>query len=624
MVTDDKFLLLKLHPCSEGLCDEIVREISNRCDLLRCESGEVLHKANDPIAFVYLVVYGRIKLSIIDIQGNVLLDRYQIAGTQIGALAAASGEPTPMRVEVVESSTLLRLNYQIAFELTKQYDIFRQNMSRIIAEAINSTLMGERRKKLPRLISFFHQSSATRELSRRLVSRLHELGQNPFVMHDQPDWAPIDGVAHYCMLREGHFVSDAEIRHEIDKMPDRKPIVLDLDALTEINRSSDIAEISEKVFWCVTPDNWRKAAAQLAEIERRSPAWRDKINMVWLLPGSMPWAPPAPELKSLAIRDFKVSFDEPSEHQSRVMMNGFERIVHEMRGVRIGLALGGGAARGMAHLGVLNALEQSGIYVDMIAGTSAGAMTGILYASGMDPDHSVECFVKDLTPSWFFRNIPKGGYWYLLYKYRRDLFDPMLRKYLKDSRLEQLPIPVHSITVDLISGQAIIRGEGDSVHSILESINLPVLSIPINRDGRALVDGGIINNVPANVLASKGCNVVIAVSVTAKIKQEFASNGPNTETSKMKTASMLETIMRTYIVQNVNMNSVGVQPADFVIQPDVRNFEITEFSRAKEMSSIGAKAALDVMPQLKQLLSRIDNQLFKGSAEESKGNNHER
>jgi NTE family protein len=610
MVTVDKFLLLKLHPCAEGLSDEVVHDIGNQCELLRCESGEILHKANDPMAFVYLVIHGRVKVTLVDIQGNVLLTRYQMAGTQVGALAAASGEPSPMQVEVVEPSTLLCLSYQTLFALTKQHDIFRQNMSRIIAEAVNSTLMGERRKKLPRLISIFHQSPATRELARRLLVRLHDLGQNAYVVHDQPDWNPIDGIPHYCMLKNGRYVSNSEVRQEIDKMPDRKPIVLDLDAAMEIKRISDVIEISEKIFWCVTPDTWRKAAAQLAEIEQQSPNWRDKINIVWLLPGSMPWAPLAPELNLLAIRNFKVSLDEPPEHRSRVMLNGFERIIHEMRGVRIGLALGGGAARGMAHLGVLQVLEENGICVDMIAGTSAGAMTGILYASGMNPSYSTECFVKELTPPWLFRKIPNGGHWYLLYMYRRCQFDPLLRKYLKDSRLEQLPIPVHSVTVDLISGQPIVREVGDSVNAILESINVPVLSKPINRDGRALVDGGIINNVPANTLVAKGCNFVIAVSVTAKIKQEFAKNGPHTLTAKMKSASVLETIMRTYVVQNVNMNSVGVQPADFVIQPDVRDFDITEFSRADEMSAIGAQTAHESLPQLKQLLSRVDSKLF--------------
>lgn len=80
-----------------------------------------------------------------------------------------------------------------------------------------------------------------------------------------------------------------------------------------------------------------------------------------------------------------------------------------------------GAARpaAWAHLGVLKVLEQHGIIVDMIAGTSAGAMTGTLYASGMDVDHTVESFVKDLTPSWFFRHLRHGGYWHLLHNYRR-------------------------------------------------------------------------------------------------------------------------------------------------------------------------------------------------------------
>jgi len=81
----------------------------------------------------------------------------------------------------------------------------------------------------------------------------------------------------------------------------------------------------------------------------------------------------------------------------------------------------------------------------------------------------------------------------------------------------------------------------------------------------------------------------------------------------MRSASMLETIMRTYLVQNVNMNSVGVEPADFVIQPDVNEFDIAEFARAHEMAVIGERTTLDTMPKLKQLLSRVDDKLFIGN-----------
>lgn len=127
---------------------------------------------------------------------------------------------------------------------------------------------------------------------------------------------------------------------------------------------------------------------------------------------------------------------------------------------------------------------------------------------------------------------------------------------------------------------------------------------------RHLVDGSMINNVPANILVSKGCNFVITVSVTAQIKQEFASNSANTPTSKMKVASTLQTIMRTYLVQHVNLNAVGEQPADFAIQPDVTEFDITEFTRADEMAAIGEKATLDKMPALLKLLAQVDNKLF--------------
>jgi predicted acylesterase/phospholipase RssA len=284
------------------------------------------------------------------------------------------------------------------------------------------------------------------------------------------------------------------------------------------------------------------------------------------------------------------------------LQDGFERLIHQLRGLKIGVALGGGAARGMAHLGVLKALAKRGIIVDMIAGTSSGAMTGTLYASGMDADYAIESFVTDLRPGWFFRHIPRGDQWYLLYKYRRGQFDPMLRRYLKDKLLEQLPIPMHSITVDLISGKTVVREEGDAVQAILESINLPVLNVPINREGQALVDGGLVNNVPADVLVSKGCNFVIAVSVTAKMEHEFAQNRPDTPTAKMKSASTLQTVLRSYLVQSVNLNSIGVNPADIVIEPDVTAFELTEFSRTDELAAIGEQATVEAIPRIKELL----------------------
>jgi NTE family protein len=247
----------------------------------------------------------------------------------------------------------------------------------------------------------------------------------------------------------------------------------------------------------------------------------------------------------------------------------------------------------------------------VIAGTSVGAMTGVLYSAGLDCEYLSSAFAADLKPPWIFRQLPSGGYWYLLYKYRRGQFDPMLRKYLRDWNLEQLAVPCFTVTADLVSGQAVVRDQGDAVDAILESINLPMLSTPICRNGQALVDGGVMDNIPADVLTSQGCNFVIAVSVTAKIARQFGANKPDTPTPTMRIPSSLRTLLRTLEVQNVSLNAIGIQPAEVVIEPEVVDFDLSEFMRAKELFAVGKQAALLQIPKIKQLMARLDPGLFR-------------
>jgi predicted acylesterase/phospholipase RssA len=206
--------------------------------------------------------------------------------------------------------------------------------------------------------------------------------------------------------------------------------------------------------------------------------------------------------------------------------------------------------------------------------------------------------------------LPRGEQWFLLYKYRTGQFDPMLRKYLGATRLEQLYLPMHTVTVDLISGKDVVRSSGDAVHGIVESINLPLLSTPIIREGQALVDGGLINNVPANVLAARGCNFVIAVSVTAKMELEFAQNRADTPASRVRRASTIQTLLRSYLVQSHSVNALGVQPADFVIEPNVTAFELSAFGRTDELAQAGESTTLGAIPEIHTLLSRLDAELF--------------
>jgi predicted acylesterase/phospholipase RssA len=268
----------------------------------------------------------------------------------------------------------------------------------------------------------------------------------------------------------------------------------------------------------------------------------------------------------------------------------------------------------MAHLGVLKALEQNGIYVDMVAGTSAGAMTGTLYASGLDPAYLTQVFTTELQPSWFFRRLPSGGYWYLLYKYRRHQFGSMLRKYLGQARMEQLVIPAFTVSVDLAEGEPLVSGTGNATTNILRSINLPPLALPIVQAEQAFVDGGLLDNVPADVLVAKGCNFVIASTVTAKLEKGFHGKR---HWFGGRGVSTIKVIMRQNMIQHRQMNAVGVQPADFVIAPDVTSFDISEFTRAGEMARIGEATTDAVIGNLRKMLHRLDSKIFEMRSREA-------
>ena len=611
-LTNDKLLLFKSHDCSHGLSDEALREISDAAELVQFDTGQYLHRANQPISQVSFVVHGRLKQTVVDIHGGQLLQRFLTRGSQFGALGAAQLDPVPVEVIALEPAAVLKLDFDTTLAFTRKYEAFGLNLTQSISKMVSQVLLSGRKQEKPSLVTVFRESRVSSPLIPKLVRRLREIGESPSLMSDRSENENLKDIPYRSLTDDGRVISREQLRRQINAWSDADRIILTADATLDPVDLAMLVEFSDKVLWCLGVDDIEVTTQRLESIESRAPGWRDKISLVWIMKPS-DWVAPRIEntrLREWVDRDFKISFEDPEPDQGHHLQNGLERIVHHLRGLKIGLALGGGGARGMAHIGILKALEEHGIVVDQIAGTSAGAMTGIVYGAGFSADWATNQFNEDLKPGRFFRWLPRGKDWYLFYKYRRRQFDRMLRKYLSDWTLDQLPIPVQSVTVDLVSGKPVVRQHGEAVSCILESINLPIISKPICRDGQALIDGGLVNNIPADVLVRNGCNFVIAASVTAHLQSEFANNRPDTPTMKMKSPSTVQTMMRSYLVQSVNMNSVGINPADVVIEPNVSDVNISDFGLTKELSAIGEAAALDQITKIKSLLSQLDGQLF--------------
>lgn len=611
IMNDDVLTLLRVDEYFHGASDEAMRDVTRLGRITHYPAGGIVHEANVPLTTVGFVLRGRLKALRVDARGTESLFRMIERGEQYGLMVGALSEPVPVRVVALEPTTVLALDYEQAMELTLAHPDLRRLWLKTYASSLRKVFFGTAPRRAPMMLALIHECPATRRAAERLGSRLQEIGERLAVFSDSAGWRDLPGVRSRPLHADGRALDPEEIRRQAAEWQDANRIIFDVSADLKPELAGQLMELVDRAVYFVPAAAGDSAARRLQALNVPARGWRDKVSVAWLLPGDAPVAPAVPALRELAGRDFKIAETEPRSPWGRALANGLERLVHDLRGVRVGVALGGGAARGMSHLGVLKALEQSGIVVDVLAGTSAGAMTGTVYASGLDCDYSAARFAADLRPSWLFRRLPRGDQLFLLYKYRRQHFDLMLRKYLHDWRLEQLAVPCLSVTVDLVGGNSVVRDQGDATHAVLESINLPVLSVPIVRAGQALIDGGLVNNIPADVLVSVGCNFVIAVSVTAKMEKRFCDITAGAPAPIRKRPGMVQTLLRSLVVQNRSLNAIGVQPADVVIEPDLTGFELTDFMRTKEMAAVGEAAAIEQIPKIRQLLNRLDPQLFR-------------
>ena len=179
----------------------------------------------------------------------------------------------------------------------------------------------------------------------------------------------------------------------------------------------------------------------------------------------------------------------------------------------IGLALGSGSARGLAHLGVIRAIEDAGIKVECIAGTSMGALIGAIHAAGKLDELEAAFLVFDWkkTASFFDVVLPKSG---LLDGAR---VSELVRAHIHADTIEALPILFAAVATDIVSGEEVAIRSGDVIEAVRASISVPGIFTPVRSNGRILVDGGITNPVPASVARAMGADIVIAVDLNHEI-----------------------------------------------------------------------------------------------------------
>ncbi|GAB4460328.1 MAG: patatin-like phospholipase PlpD [Armatimonadaceae bacterium] len=273
---------------------------------------------------------------------------------------------------------------------------------------------------------------------------------------------------------------------------------------------------------------------------------------------------------------------------------------------RIGLALGGGAALGIAHVGVLQWMEENRIPVDVIAGTSMGGLVGGGYATGMRADELYELF---LSLDWRETLNARVPYTYLSYRRKEDrrayptsielglkngiqfpkglnpipgvslLLSQIAAKAGPLENFSALPIPFRCTAINLRNGELVVLSEGPLATALRATMAIPGIFPPVERDGAVLVDGGFLDNVPADQVRQMGADVVIAVDVTEEFQEEEDFG------------SALGVLSRTLSVLSRQPVEQGLREADLLIRPDLKPFNLESWASAEELMARGRAAA---------------------------------
>ena len=254
---------------------------------------------------------------------------------------------------------------------------------------------------------------------------------------------------------------------------------------------------------------------------------------------------------------------------------------------RLGLALSGGAARGLAHVGVLKVFAEHGIKADCVAGTSAGALVGGALAAGM-PVEEIEQIGRSLR----WRDLGRVTLSRLGVQ-SNAATEEYVRARFPFTRFEELPVPFAAVATDLRTGGAVVmRDEGDVAFAVRASCAVPGWYVPVtDAEGRQLVDGGLVANLPVSVARSLGAEVVVAVDVNSEGAKFL---GPP--------ASVVGGLIQSMLVVQRTAVQHQRQLADVVISPPVGHLRWDEMGRAAEFIDAGAEAARACLPTLKELL----------------------
>ena len=560
--------ILAESPLFGELPDEARGLIEERLETVRVESGEWLMRKGDPGDALYLVETGRLAVvrgerpdgTIDDDEIEIL--RVLGPGATVGELALVTGDPRSASVRASRDSTLLRLSYEDFRELMTTVPTFTRALVSALGRQLQAS--GGLPEDMPE-----HKTFA-------VVPLLDGMNVAGIADGVRRAFADLGGVSVLDPsvaesgdpVGWGHLLDETERRHE-------RVILL-----------SDRSE-----------GEWRKFCVRQAD------------RLVCVAPARMP--PAGREMPRLKGCDLVlVGADHPPEvamawielleprarHRIRAgadQEGDLARAARRLTGSSFGLVLGGGGARGFAHLGLIEVLEENGIEIDRVGGTSMGGVVSSAFAAGLDAPSRRRAVraVFSARVRHRYQVPPKSAV------ARTEGAEQVLDRIFGDRAIETLPVDLFTIAADMVRAEMVVQRTGSVAEAAMHTARIPAFLPPGRTDGRLLVDGGLIRNLPVDVMVAMDEGPVVAVDVAGKFRPDLDPDG------HPSLPAVGETLMRSVMLGSAAAGDAVTGNADLLIEPEVASLKMLAFGEFDRAVGIGRAAAEANLDRIRALLA---------------------
>jgi NTE family protein len=553
-------------PIFAGLSDELLQRLASEVREVRVRAGEWIMRAGETADSLFIVCSGRFE--VIDEGPPESLGRVLRRGDIFGELALLLEGTRTASVRARCDAELLEIGRDGFEALIQEAPSFALGLTRALGAQLAATRMPVVAPMLPQAIAVvaLDAGAPSAEVAEWLADALAAHGS-------------------VARLSAGELASIDRAERDVDRVVlhchDAPPV-----QWTEL---------------CVREADLVVAVSSGAPIE----AWRQRATALRGCELLIIGAPVAGALvDSLQAREVQV-VARRAEGRGAI-----EAMARRLTGRSIGVVLSGGGARALAHLGVLQELHAAGLRFDRVGGVSLGSIAAAEVAAGLTPDEMLASFERN-----FVERNPSNDYVLPAYSLVRGIKTRrLLRAELGDRRIEELPLRFFCVSCDLIGRKAVVHRLGPLVDAVYASLAIPGVFPPVaTKDGQLLVDGGVLDNLPVETMASKGEGPVIAVDVTGRMGGVSRAGRPALGRAVRRVLTgddahiphLGETIIRTLTVGSVDTVAAARKHADLVIAPEVDGIGLMDWKALPRAVELGRRAARDALVAHPEALSRL-------------------